>query len=101
MRNITKKTNERNIELNYLRLATRRAALTTIPYVLGNKLSVYASQNENGQKAMKSQLEKEIENIYEDFHFSVEADLLKDLLYAYKNKVATKHFNHLLSNIQK
>ncbi|MDO4763743.1 MAG: S46 family peptidase [Flavobacteriaceae bacterium] len=85
------KTNERNIEANYLRLATRRASLTTIPYTLGNKLLVYASQDANGQASMKEKLTNEVESIYEDFHYQVEADLLNDLLSAYKNKVEAKY----------
>lgn len=85
------KTNERNIELNYLRLFTRRAALSTLPYTLGNKLSTYATQDADGQMAMKDKLEKEAERIYEDFHQKVEIDLLHDLLKVYKSKIDAKY----------
>lgn len=85
------KTNEKSIETNYLALLTRRAALSTLPYILGSKLYTFANQDANGQTAMKSQLEKEIENIYEDFHLNVELDLLKDLANIYKNKVEAKY----------
>ena len=85
------KTNERNVELNYLRLMSRRAAYINMPYVLGNKLAVYADQDTNGQAAMKAKLIKEVESIYEDFHPQVEADLFVTLLTLYKNKVDAKH----------
>ena len=52
------KTNERNVELNYLRLMSRRAAFINMPYVLGNKLAVYADQDANGQANMKAKLIK-------------------------------------------
>lgn len=81
------KTNDRNIELNYSRLFTRRSAYALLPYTLGGKLMTYASQDANGQAAMKAKLEKEVESIYEGFHQSVEADLFRDLLNVYKNKV--------------
>ena len=85
------KTNERNVELNYLRLMSRRAAFINMPYVLGNKLAVYADQDANGQAAMKAKLIKEVESIYEDLHPKVEADLFVTLLTLYKNKVDAKH----------
>ena len=85
------KTNERNVELNYLRLMSRRAAFINMPYVLGNKLAVYADQDANGQAAMKAKLIKEVESIYEDFHPQVEADLFVTLLTLYKNKVDINH----------
>jgi len=85
------KTNERNVELNYLRLMSRRAAYINMPYVLGNKLAVYADQDANGQAAMKAKLIKEVESIYEDLHPKVEADLFVTLLTLYKNKVDAKH----------
>lgn len=85
------KTNERNVELNYLRLMSRRAAFINMPYVLGNKLAVYADQDANGQAAMKAKLIKEVESIYEDLHPKVEADLFVTLLTLYKNKVDVKH----------
>lgn len=85
------KTNERNVELNYLRLMSRRAAFINMPYVLGNQLAVYADQDANGQAAMKAKLIKEVESIYEDLHPKVEADLFVTLLTLYKNKVDAKH----------
>ena len=85
------KTNERNVELNYLRLMSRRAAYINMPYVLGNKLAVYADQDANGQAAMKAKLIKEVESIYEDLHPKVEVDLFVTLLTLYKNKVDAKH----------
>lgn len=85
------KTNERSIELSYLSLFARRAALSVLPYALGNKLAVYADQDVNGQAAMKDKLIQEVENTYEDFHYQVEKDLLHDLLKAYQNRVDVKH----------
>lgn len=84
------KTNDRNIELNYSRLLTRRAAYALIPYTLGEKLMTYASQGASEQAATKVKLKKEVEKIYENLHQSVEAALFKDLLHTYKDKVHTQ-----------
>ena len=85
------KTNERNVELNYLRLFSRRSAYATKPYVLGEKLKAFSSQDANGQAAIKAKLEAEVENEYDGFHQAVEIDLLKDLLKVYQAKVDARY----------
>ena len=85
------KTNERNVELNYFRLMSRRAAFIGMPYILGNKLAVYAEQDAKEQAKMKEKLIKEVENTYEDLHSEVEAELFHTLLSLYKKKVDAKY----------
>lgn len=85
-----KQTNEKSVESNYFALFSRRAKLSVLPYSLGNKLLTYAEQDAENQKLFKEKLVQEVERVYEDFHYNVEVDLLKDLLNAYKNKVGAK-----------
>ena len=64
----------------------RSSAIAPIPYVVGNGLSFYISQNETKRKELLPKLIEDIENRYQGLHMPLEQELLIAQLNLYAKK---------------
>ncbi|WP_134089480.1 S46 family peptidase [Olivibacter sp. XZL3] len=79
-------TNEQSRHDNYMMGMLRSSTFSSLPYVLGRALLIYANSNDAKRAELKSPLSEEIANQYEKLYLPLEQDVLAAELNLYAAK---------------